>query len=192
MKLSRCFLRGKSSSRLRRLLICAIMVFGQSEWIALADEGFDRPGTDYTKFVVKSGDPAICALRCESERRCHAWSFSYPTAEGAPAVCWLKNGIPPRVRNDCCVSGVRGSGVNAPRSRDIEFGIDRPGGDFKTFDTQPDSTGASCAVTCKGEQRCRAWTYVRPGYQGSSARCVLKERVTTPRRQPCCISGVVR
>jgi hypothetical protein len=33
---------------------------------------------------------------------------------------------------------------------------------------------------------------VRPGYLGPSARCYLKDRITAPRRKPCCISGVVR
>ena len=40
--------------------------------------------------------------------------------------------------------------------------------------------------------RCRAWTYLRPGYGGPAARCFLKDRVKPPRRRPCCISGVVR
>ena len=49
------------------------------------------------------------------------------------------------------------------------------------------STGLS-----EAEQRCRAWTYVRPGYIGAAAVCYLKERVTRPVRKPCCISGAVR
>ena len=152
----------------------------QGIWFARADVGFDRPGSDYTKFVVKSGDPATCASKCDHEARCRAWSFSYPTPAGAPAICWLKNSIPARVRDDCCASGVRGAG-GVDLANEVEFGIDRPGGDFRSFDTQPDSTGGRCAATCKAEQRCRAWTYVScPGYEGSSARCVLKERSHHP------------
>ena len=52
--------------------------------------------------------------------------------------------------------------------------------------------GQQCAVACTEESRCRAWTYVRPGYHGPAARCVLKARITPPRRKPCCISGVTR
>jgi hypothetical protein len=82
------------------------------------------------------------------------------------------------------------------RGRDgaLEFGIDRFGGDYRNFDVQPDPTGAACKAVCEGENRCRAWTYVRPGYLGpsDSARCYLKDRLRPPRRKPCCVSGVVR
>jgi hypothetical protein len=33
---------------------------------------------------------------------------------------------------------------------------------------------------------------VRPGYGSTAARCLLKARITPPRKKPCCISGVVR
>jgi hypothetical protein len=174
------------------LLASAIAVLGVTAGPARADVGFDRPGGDYTRFVVRSGDPARCALRCERDTRCRAWAFSYPTTERAEAVCWLKASVPPRVANPCCVSGVRGAGVNAPRASDIEFGIDRPGGDFKSFEVKPDNRGSACAAACKDDNECRAWTYARPGYEGAAARCYLKRRVTPPRREPCCMSGVVR
>lgn len=172
-------------------LICVAVALAVA-WPARADIGFDRPGGDYSKFIVRSGDPAVCAARCERDAHCRAWSFSYPAPERTEAVCWLKSSIPAHVKNQCCVSGVRGAGVNEPRPKDLEFGIDRAGGDYKTFEIPADSGGARCASACKDEPRCRAWTYVRPGYQGASARCFLKDRVTRPRREPCCVSGVVR
>src|SRR6266540_406265 len=46
---------------------------------ALAQANFDRPGGDYLSAPVTSGDPAECALVCERDRRCRAWSFNYPT-----------------------------------------------------------------------------------------------------------------
>jgi len=55
-----------------------------------------------------------------------------------------------------------------------------------------DPSGQACKAACEADSRCRAWTYVRPGYHGPNARCYLKERVRTPRRKPCCISGVVK
>jgi hypothetical protein len=175
-----------------RLFACLVLVLAQSVLVARADVGFDRPGGDYTHFTVKSGDPAVCASRCEHDPRCRAWSFSYPTPQGAPAACGLKSNIPPRVKNECCVSGVQGAGVHAPASNEVEFGINRVGGDYRTLDVAPDNSGERCEAACKGEPRCRAWTYIRPGYQGTSARCVLKDHVTVPRREPCCLSGVVR
>ncbi len=159
---------------------------------ARAQTGFDRPGGDYMNFVVRSGDPAECGNRCDREGRCRAWAFSYPTTGGTRAICWLKNQVPARVENSCCVSGVKGGGVIEPRGGATEFGIDRTGGDYRNFETTPQANGESCASACQAEGRCRAWTYVRPGYIGASARCYLKSRVTPPRRRPCCVSGVVR
>lgn len=159
---------------------------------AAAQSGFDRIGGDYLKFEIRSGDPAVCAARCERDPRCRAWSFSYPRTEDALATCWLKNKVPPRNDDKCCVSGVRGAGVIEPRIGQTEFGIDRFGGDYRNFEMPPDPVGAACNAACEEDGRCRAWTYVRPGYIGPAARCFLKERITRPRQKPCCISGVVR
>jgi hypothetical protein len=159
---------------------------------AQAQSGFDRHGGDYLKFDIKNGDPAVCAARCERDARCRAWSFSYPRTKHRLATCSLKNRVPPRVADQCCVSGVRGAGVIEPRRGEIEYSIDRHGGDYRHFELPPDPTAKSCQAACQGEPRCRAWTYVRPGYIGSAARCYLKSRITRPRHKPCCISGVVR
>ena len=159
---------------------------------ARAQSGYDRRGGDYLSFPIRNGDPAVCAARCERDARCRAWSFSYPRTANAIAMCWLKNRVPPRQQDKCCVSGVRGAGVIEPRKGPTEFSIDRVGGDYRNFDTTPDPEGAPCKAACDAENRCRAWTYVRPGYLGASARCFLKSRLTRPRHKPCCISGVVR
>ena len=159
---------------------------------ARAQTGFDRPGGDYFSYAVRSADPAACAARCEREGRCRAWSFSYPRTVTPGATCWLKSQVTARVENSCCVSGVKGAGVPERTSGAIEFSIDRTGGDYRNMEVKTDATGAVCAQACESEQRCRAWTYVRPGYLGPSARCFLKEKLTAPRRKPCCVSGVVR
>src|SRR5712671_4355364 len=101
---------------------------------ALAQANFDRPGGDYLSSPVTSGDPADCALVCERDKRCRAWSFNYPTDISASAVCWLKNNVPARVQDNCCVSGVRGAGVVEPRNSTVETSIDRFGGDYRNFD----------------------------------------------------------
>ncbi len=173
------------------MLACVAMIVAALGGAARAQEGFDRPGGDYSSFVVRSGDPAACAARCDREGRCKAWSFVYPTAN-ARAMCWLKSDVPNRAENKCCVSGVRGGGVVEPRSDKAEFGIDRLGGDYRSFDAPVEAAGASCAAACAADARCRAWTYVRMGYIGPAPRCFLKSRVTRPRKKPCCISGVVR
>ena len=63
---------------------------------AQAQANFDRPGGDYQSSPVASGDPADCALVCERDRRCRAWSFNYPTDIASSAVCWLKSSVPAR------------------------------------------------------------------------------------------------
>src|SRR3972149_5028967 len=78
---------------------------------ALAQSGFDRRGGDYTSFPIRNGEPAACAARRAGGPRCRAWSFSYPRTETARATCWLKNQVPTRLEDKCCVSGVRGAGV---------------------------------------------------------------------------------
>jgi hypothetical protein len=159
---------------------------------AYAQSGYDRPGGDYSSGTVPNGDPAVCAARCERESRCRAWSFAYPSDSGSPAMCWLKRAVVPPVQASCCVSGVRGAGVIEPKIGEIEYSIDRYGGDYRAFETPADPKAKACADTCQAENRCRAWTYRRPGYGTSTAHCYLKEAIKPPHRRPCCISGVVR
>jgi PAN domain len=157
-----------------------------------AQSGFDRPGGDYANAPVPTGDPAVCAARCEHEARCRAWSFSYPSGSGAPAMCWLKREVVPRVEASCCVSGVRGAGVIEPKDGAVEFSIDRYGGDYKSLEVAADPKGKTCADACQADNRCRAWTYRRSGYGVTAPHCYLKDVIKPPRRRPCCISGVVR
>lgn len=182
-----------------RAMIARLLGLAALLWLAAlpasspvrAQVHFDRPGGDYASAPVRSGDPAVCALRCERDVRCRAWAFAYPTATGA-AVCWLKNQVTARIEHADSVSGVRGAGVIEPKRGAVEYSIDRGGGDYKNIELPPDPTGLTCKAACEGEARCRAWTYLRPGYGGPQARCYLKDKVKAPRRRPCCISGVVR
>jgi len=153
---------------------------------------FDRPGGDYLNAPVPSGDPADCALLCERDRHCHAWSFNYPNDATPGAVCWLKNTVPPRVQNDCCVSGVRGAGVVEPRNRSVETSIDRAGGDYRSFELKSDEGDEACHAACVADNKCRAWTYARPGYVSREPHCFLKKEIKPPHRRAGFISGVVR
>lgn len=176
--------------------LCWLTVLVMTSVPARAQSGFDRPGGDYLRFVVPSGDPAVCAARCERERRCRAWTFSYPGTEAIggsdKAMCWLKSAVRPLVKNPCCVTGVKGGGLVELRPGPIEHAVDRFGGDYRHFEMASNPRVEACQKACEDEARCRAWTYVRPGYLGTAARCYLKDRITPPRRKPCCLSGVVR
>lgn len=178
----------------RRLVTLAVCLMALTVGVAVAraQVGFDRPGGDYASAPVRSGDPAACAARCDRDKNCRAWSFSYPRTLARDAVCRLKNSVTPVKEDKCCVSGIRGAALLEPRTGPTEFSIDRGGGDYRSFDMAADPTGAACAKACQADGRCRAFTYLRPGYGSASARCYLKDRITRPRRKPCCISGVVR
>jgi PAN domain len=159
---------------------------------AAAQTNFDRPGSDYHSWPVPSGDPAECALGCERDRRCRAWSFNYPTDPAGGAVCWLKSAVPARIQNSCCVSGVRGAGVIEPRNSAEEISIDRLGGDYRNFDIKGGDGDDACKTACVGDNKCRAWTYARAGYIGKEAHCFLKKDIKPPRRKAGFTSGVVR
>jgi hypothetical protein len=170
-------------------LACLAAVTAASPSLA---QNFDRPGGDYTSAPIPSADPADCALLCERDRRCRAWSFNYPNDTTPNAVCWLKSTVPPLVADDCCVSGVRGAGVVETRNRSVETSIDRAGGDFRSFEMKSGEGEEACRAACTADNKCRAWTYARPGYVGKAAHCFLKKEVKPPRRRAGFISGVVR
>ncbi len=159
---------------------------------ASAQANFDRPGGDYQTSPVASGDPADCALLCERDRRCRAWTFSYPTDITSGAVCWLTNSVTPRVQDGCCVSGVRGAGVVEPRNNAVETSIDRAGGDYKNFELKAADGDEACKAACAADNKCSAWTYARPGYTGRDAHCFLKKDIKPPRRKAGFTSGVLR
>ena len=79
---------------------------------------------------------------CERDRRCRAWTFSYPTDLANRAVCWLKSNA--AAVSDCCVTGVRGAGVVERRNEAIETSIDRFGGDYKSFDLKSGDGEDAC------------------------------------------------
>ncbi len=87
-------------------------------------------------------------------------------------------------------TGISGYGGQAVQSTMTwEPDTDRPGSDLRSFalDTADPQL---CAQACANDPKCRAFTYVKPGIQGSKARCWLKSGVPSPRAKPCCISGV--
>lgn len=73
----------------------------------------------------------------------------------------------------------------------FEGGWDRPGYDYKNFEMF-NPRPVLCQWQCQQDSRCRAWTFVKPGYQGAQARCWLKDRVPTAYRNACCTSGIIQ
>jgi len=61
---------------LRACLMALILAAASAVRPAAAQSNFDRPGGDYLSSAITSGDPVDCALLCERDKRCHAWSFN--------------------------------------------------------------------------------------------------------------------
>lgn len=134
---------------------------------------YDRPGGDYHHY--QASHSSECATSCATIPKCRAYTYVRSTG-----VCWLKNQVPRRQPNNCCISGIKV--MNTP-----EVGFDRPGSDLKPgFDV---TTSSQCESYCQSDPNCLAYTFVKPGIQGSSAKCWLKNRKPAKVSNGCCISG---
>jgi len=69
-----------------------------------------------------------------------------------------------------------------------ELDIDRPGMDYDNFDL-PTADPTLCKQKCISDNKCKAYTYVKPGIQSDNARCWIKYGIPEPVKSPCCISG---
>ncbi|MDM0109239.1 PAN domain-containing protein [Variovorax sp. J22R24] len=150
---------------------------------ALAVDGTNLPGSDYTNFEAPSA--FVCRTSCGGESRCQAYTFVKPGIQGANGRCWLKHTEPKIVKSPCCDSAPRR--FIAKRDLRAEDHIDRPGSDYTNFDVHG---WASCEAACSNDSLCSSWTYVRPAAQGSSGRCWLKNRVAHPVSSNGAVSGV--
>jgi len=85
-------------------------------------------------------------------------------------------------------SGWQGRPVPPP-AQQWEPRTDRSGHDYRSFALRAPRPEL-CRDACWNEPACRAFTYVRPGVQGPTARCWLKNGVPPARLNDCCLSGV--
>jgi hypothetical protein len=70
-----------------------------------------------------------------------------------------------------------------------EMDKNRPGMDYKSFSISSPAP-ILCEQACMKDEACKAWTYVKPGIQGRTARCWLKNGVPPAKSNTCCISGI--
>lgn len=144
----------------------------------------NRPGGDYNHFPLVVPLPQQCEVACNGDAQCKAWTYVKPGIQGPLAQCWLKNTVPAKVSDNCCVSGKK----PAPAAT-LDFNTDRPGHDFTNV-TLPSGSGyKACRTLCNADSACKAWTFVKPGYQGSNPRCWLKNSVPAKVSSACCTSG---
>lgn len=74
-------------------------------------------------------------------------------------------------------------------AQQVEQNTDRPGQNYRNFDLDAPEP-ERCRAACMEDGNCRAWTYVKPGFQGPQARCWLKSGVPPAKSNTCCVSGV--
>ena len=171
-------------------LLIALAVLGAP---ARAQVGFDRPGGDYASFPhalrrsrpmrrplrARSALPRLGLLLSRDRKRQRRLLAQVPGhAAGRSDLLRVR-----RARDRRHRAAQRDRSSSASIASAATTGSSR---------FRPIPNGKSCQLACEGEEGCRAWTYVRPGYVGTSAVCYLKNHITRPVRKPCCISGVVR
>jgi hypothetical protein len=141
----------------------------------------DRPGQNLSSVLLVE-DPGLCQARCDANSACKAWTFVKPGIQHPiRGRCWLKSAVPAARSSGCCTSGVKG----------VAYGVDRPGSDYLKHTPARDDV-ALCKASCDADTQCKAWTYVKPGFQGTRSQCYLKNRTPGARRAACCASGVSR
>ena len=69
-----------------------------------------------------------------------------------------------------------------------DLGLLRPGGDYTNF-ALAEPRPELCRDACGEDPKCLAYTYVKPGIQGSRAHCWLKSSASPPKPDPNCVSG---
>lgn len=87
----------------------------------------------------------------------------------------------------CAVAAASPAEVIAPG---MENDTDRGGSDYRSFFLDARKPELCQDACLKENNRCRAWTYVRPGVQAEKPVCYLKDRVPNTAANTCCISGV--
>jgi hypothetical protein len=78
---------------------------GQPAWV---EPGVDRPGSDF-KILWLRGGPEACLEACAQNPLCQSYTYVREGVAGRMEGCWLKDDVPPPVRDECCVSGVKTS-----------------------------------------------------------------------------------
>jgi hypothetical protein len=162
------------------------------------------PGGDFRSIDMATSDPTACKNACDRDSRCLAWTLVKPESPGGMGYCWLKDSIPEAIREDCCISGLKGAGgavsgtsgkrgtataATKPAPPAWKVNTNLPGGDFVSIDMRT-SDPRACKAACDKESRCRAWTLVKPEEPGGMGYCWLKDSVPEEIREDCCISGV--
>ncbi len=72
---------------------------------SLPDTGLK--GDTYRTFELAAPVPDFCRAVCDRDSGCRGWTFAWPGKKGKRAVCELKRTIGERVKDTCCISGLK-------------------------------------------------------------------------------------
>lgn len=162
--------------------------------------GSDMPGKDYRAFPLE-GTPEVCEKACAGEANCKAFTWVRPGLQREQAVCWLKSEAPQATPKSGLVSGSRlatpTEGMTAKMKTpwtakvgeafSVREGQDLPGSDYKSFALS--GGPEECQKACGSDPQCRAFTWVKPGAQGTDAVCWLKSSLPEAKANANCVSG---
>jgi len=86
---------------------------GRLDSVLPLEPDVNRNGSDYHNFPLDEARPELCRRACALDPTCRSFTYTKPgaTARGRTPWCYLKNEVPVKTHDECCVSGVK----TAPR-----------------------------------------------------------------------------
>ena len=87
-------------------MIFSLVLFIAGVSVYAMEYDTDWPGMDYKNFNLQSDQPTACETECVKDSNCKVWTYVKPGVQEYRARCWLKNGMPETVTNECCTSGI--------------------------------------------------------------------------------------
>jgi hypothetical protein len=156
-------------------------------------------GMDYNdgKLPRPKCGPECCRDACRKDPRCKAYTWVKPGVQGPTARCWLKHGVPAKSRDYNTISGRKVASGHSPpptvhstTTMTMEHDTNYFGMDYNDGKLPRANCDAECCRdACRKDPRCKAYTWVKPGVQGPTARCWLKHGVPAKSRDYNTISG---
>ena len=132
----------------------------------------DRPGYDFATATTASSEE--CAQRCAVDSRCQAFTWVPSTT-----TCYLKDVAASARSSAGMISGIR---------RGLEFNVDRPGKDYRSFLVSGPRPEV-CQAACAQDSACQAWTLTTNPSATRETRCWLKSGVPAAISSWSMISG---
>ena len=155
-----------------------LLVLAMSSGSAFAVDGANLPGHDYANFNAPSA--FVCRTTCGGESRCQAYTWVKPGIQGPSGHCWLKH-TQPEYREGCMLQ-LRSAQFHLQTISRAEDKINRPGSDFKNFQTNSWNT---CARPPVPRGRLRVLDLCPPGRARANRPLLAEEhsRASGSRRE---------